>query len=497
MATRMKGERKSNVKINKPSSSSSKSRHGFLSFMSNAIFGQSIGSIILTAILIAVAAYGYFFLLKASSPMKNLMNADDEQLKDLFFGEKPYMIHCADTTEKLPKSFTDLHLIKGNKIRFAYLNCSHILPSGKSIWERFKLKSEWKPTYFGIAPWIKPIQVHPTQMKDTQALKKFIDEELAPKATVVKSDKALWQHCNFQKNIVYDDRDISETCILILKGSKFTSMQYQLEQRLVEKYPKVKFASADATKLRLSFEDLDTLPADHFAMKLHALRNGTHSMSMVHPATWDYLNTFVSQASISPLYDYTGEGQTPFQLMKIKDLQAKKQREEQRKFKNAEAQEKKKQKKSTSSTNTATGRKPKTAPRAASPTATTKTTTHKPSSSSSSKKQVNNEDENDLEVDEDDDETETAEEESESEKDSADDVEDSGSSQKSKEDTITEQLKRERARREEMERLEKEYLFESVDDINESETGSGDVEESNDDSTEEELILDEDSVIEL
>ena len=61
-------------------------------------------------------------------------------------------------------------------------------------------------------------------------------------------------------------------------------------------------------------EDAESLP-DSFAMKIHALRNGTHHMSMVNPVTWDYLSTFVSHAV--PLYDFDGDGAAPVKLKKV------------------------------------------------------------------------------------------------------------------------------------------------------------------------------------
>lgn len=314
----------------------SNSSSGFLSTLFAAIFGKTLSRQVGTVVAVAVAIFAYVLYSSGSGAIRDLSNADPEVLKDAFFGEKPHLFYCergngGNKVGTIPKIFSDLNVIKGNKINFASVNCSQVLPSGKDIWDRFKLKKEWKPTIFGTAPWTKAIQAHPTNLKDVTALKKFVDDELSAKATVVKSDKQLWQHCAFQKNLIYDDRDISDTCFVIVKGSKFVNSNFLLEQRLVQQYPRSKFASVDANKHRLSFEDADALPADHFAMKIHALRNGTHYMTMVNPTTWDYMNAFVSSALASPLYDFSGEGNAPLALMKLKDLQAKKLRAEKKK----------------------------------------------------------------------------------------------------------------------------------------------------------------------
>ena len=59
------------------------------------------------------------------------------------------------------------------------------------------------------------------------------------------------------------------------------------------------------------------MPADSFALKVHALRNGTHSMSMVNPVTWDYTSTFVGHAMGTPLYDFEGEASVPIGIKKL------------------------------------------------------------------------------------------------------------------------------------------------------------------------------------
>jgi hypothetical protein len=340
-------ERKSNVRIKKvdPKDTSS----GWISSVAAVLFGKSLFRQAATAAVILAIIFGVILYRSTSQAIKNLVNADPDSLKDAFFGNKPHLFVCDrelgnNKIGTIPAIFSDLNVIKGNTISFATVNCSQVLPSGKTIMERFKLKKEWKPTIFGTAPWTKPIQAQPSALANVQSLKKFAEDSLAPKATVVKSDKHLWQHCAFAKNLVYDDRDISETCVLLVKGSKFSSTTAQLEQRLVQSYPQVKFAMVDASKLRMTFEDPDGMPPDYFALKVHALRNGTHFQSMVHPITWDYLNTFVSSAVAAPLYDYQGDSSETVHLMKLKDLRVIKERKAKRRAAQDQAKEKKRPK---------------------------------------------------------------------------------------------------------------------------------------------------------
>ena len=70
------------------------------------------------------------------------------------------------------------------------------------------------------------------------------------------------------------------------------------------------------TKFLIAFEDPQILPASMFEMKVHALRNSTHYMSMENPLTWDYVSMFISQAISSPSYSFTGDSKQPVKLIK-------------------------------------------------------------------------------------------------------------------------------------------------------------------------------------
>lgn len=271
---------------------------------------------------VAVAVVAVVFSLTVwqagSGGIQNLINTDSETLKSVLLGDKPFLFYChrGGKAEVTPPIFSQLNSMKGSKVGFGILNCSQVMPSGKSIMDRFGLKKEWRPTIFATAPWMKPKQIPPPQMKDITVLKKYVDQILAPRATEIMTDKDLRSHCGFSRNITFDDRSVGETCIMLLKGKRHSKKQTEMEEWLIKAYPRVKMASIDAQKRRLSFEDAAALPAQDFALKVHAIRNGTHSLTMVNPVTWDYLNTFVSTAIGTPLYSYDGDGAVPITLAK-------------------------------------------------------------------------------------------------------------------------------------------------------------------------------------
>ena len=216
---------------------------------------------------------------KSTRAIQNLVNVDIEDVKNALVSDTPYIFYCdRNGNDRLPGIFTDLHLIKGSKISFAAVNCSQVLPSGKNIWDRFKLRKEIRPTIFGTAPWMKPKQAEVQHLKDTAALQKFVDTRMVPQATPIHSDKELQKFCGFDRNLATDENNVGETCLVIVKGTRFTKAQTDLIQKVVLKHPKVKIAQIDATKNRLSVENTEAMPADAFAIKIHALRY-THTLT--------------------------------------------------------------------------------------------------------------------------------------------------------------------------------------------------------------------------
>ena len=255
----------------------------------------------------------------SSNAIQNLVNANPEALKTAFMGDTPYLFYChrGNKDEKVPQIFTDLNGMKGSKMGFALVNCSQVLSSGKTIWDRFKLKQEIRPTIFETAPWAKPQQATKRELKDVTALKKFVEHTMAPKGVEVFSEKDLMKHCGFaNKTAVADVHSRGETCFVLIKGTQYSKFHADLEERIVRNNPKLRIATIDAVKKRLSFEDPELLPASMFALKIHALRNSTHHMSMVNPLTWDYVSTFISQAVSTPSYSYSGDHKSPIKLMK-------------------------------------------------------------------------------------------------------------------------------------------------------------------------------------
>eukprot|EP01031_Cornospumella_fuschlensis_P036901 gene36901-44768_t len=120
---------------------------GWLGFGKEGNFFGSLGNILKVIGAIAVAAFAYVISKQSRSAIRNLINAEEAVLKDAIFGDMPHMFFCDRGTpgnpSPVPAIFSELNLQRGSKMGFAVVNCSQILPSGKAIWDRFKLKREW------------------------------------------------------------------------------------------------------------------------------------------------------------------------------------------------------------------------------------------------------------------------------------------------------------------------------------------------------------------
>lgn len=275
-------------------------------FVRIALENQS--RIIQVAAALVSVILGVIIYRGSSGGVQNLENASNEVLSAAFFSKTPYMFFCnrggANNFEGIPTAMSDLHSIDGSKLGFAVLNCSQVLPSGKTIWNRFGIKKDWKPTVFATTPWSKAIQVPPIDLKDVASLRRFVETSLSPQSTAIINEKHFTKHCAK-----------APTCFVIVKGIKYSKDDAAIEEKLVLAYPSLPIGSLIGITKRLSFEDVSNLPADQFSMKVHALRNGTHYLSMTYPTSWENVRSFVEYALKAPLSKYFSDEGLPVKLI--------------------------------------------------------------------------------------------------------------------------------------------------------------------------------------
>lgn len=99
-----------------------------------------------------------------------------------------------------------------------------------------------------------------------------------------------------------------------MRGTQFDSSHAALEEQLVRKYSRNRFVNVMGSKRRLSFEDVDEHPHQQFALRIYALRNGTHYHSMDSSPSWSYLDSAAKQALSVPVSKYV-EAPEPIRLI--------------------------------------------------------------------------------------------------------------------------------------------------------------------------------------
>ena len=280
----------------------------------STIFEKYFSFQIVIGVVIVLAAI--YVAIKANlAGIKNMISADYEVIKAAMTGDVPYLFYCnrGGKEDIYPIIFTEANTKLGSKFGFASLNCSKVLPSGKSIFDRFKLETSWRPCIFSTAPWFgsKAIQATPNHMRDSKSFTAFIEKHLYPKAREIGTDSELKKVCGFSKpkdpeaEPTSEMSSIKNTCIVIVTGGRYSKTHADLEERMIRHVPRAKIVKLDGSKKRLSMEDVEAFPADSFAMKIYTLREGTHYLEMTNPVTWDYLNTFLSYSFATPLNAYS------------------------------------------------------------------------------------------------------------------------------------------------------------------------------------------------
>ena len=146
---------------------------------------------------------------------------------------------------------------------------------------------------FATAPWTAGrVQVPPAQLSG-QALHiaSYLSSALAPREKRVSSDKEFQEICGAEES--GDER----TCILALKGPLYSETQQDTMGGLVKYFHKSTLAIVSVdTKVRWLSVESSSIMSRKFAMRLYAIRNGTHYMSLAASPTPGNALEFVQNA---------------------------------------------------------------------------------------------------------------------------------------------------------------------------------------------------------
>ena len=159
-------------------------------------------------VIIIIIVVAYVWQSRGTLEMKNLSNVEIDILKEHIFGDTPHLFYCDRRSNSGKKAFVDLHSEYKGKIGFATVNCSQVLPSGVTLWEKFKLKREWRPAVFATAPWMRLKQVPVHVVNNKVNLRRFIDQGMRPQAKFVANTADFVKNCGFSSGN-------SSTCMVV------------------------------------------------------------------------------------------------------------------------------------------------------------------------------------------------------------------------------------------------------------------------------------------
>jgi len=117
---------------------------------------------ILTAVgLIVVAMFASAFVQFSYSDQHiyQIRTSDTILMHKVFKSGEPWTVLCSKPDDILPKLFDKASKKLVGKSFIGVLDCSEILGSGKSVYERFNIRRDITPTIFTVANGEKPKQV--------------------------------------------------------------------------------------------------------------------------------------------------------------------------------------------------------------------------------------------------------------------------------------------------------------------------------------------------
>jgi hypothetical protein len=142
---------------------------------------------------------------------------DELALRELFFGEgegKNYAALChtppssGPNGKSLPISsvFQDAKGEGSIKAEFVLVDCTHVLPSGKTIADRFELDLSKRPSIFLSGKIGAPKQIPEKHLKTGKMLVRALKHKLEPHASIIQNTKHLKECLN------------QDFCVVFLKG---------------------------------------------------------------------------------------------------------------------------------------------------------------------------------------------------------------------------------------------------------------------------------------
>jgi len=172
--------------------------------------------------------------------MQRIDTGNEKQMKEVFFGGNPWLIFCTNKTvpdAKITKLLTKTRKKLGDEFSLGVLDCTNKLPSGNTIFERFKIKPSKSSQALVLAVNGKTKQIPKEKATTASALKAFVKKKSKVRVANVRKQKAWEKYCMNQRVCgalvvgTYEDRTIQNLANLH-RGVQFVVVNasyYKLE----------------------------------------------------------------------------------------------------------------------------------------------------------------------------------------------------------------------------------------------------------------------------
>jgi len=203
-----------------------------------------------------------------------------DEMQFVFFGGLPHLVLCSESRKALTKegvmreTFIQAGglLAEQNVAKIASVNCSSVLPSGKSIYERLRLNETRAPVLFLAQGGDRPIQLEPTLLRDPDAKGKKTKKRSAKAKQednkVAKFDKGrdLASHVKEKVSKRYSLKTITNTedlnkqcvdrrqCALFLGLGRLSEPVHNFVARMRTNFPLLRWVYLDREKYKLNVE---------------------------------------------------------------------------------------------------------------------------------------------------------------------------------------------------------------------------------------------------
>eukprot|EP00735_Rhodelphis_limneticus_P001224 TRINITY_DN11803_c0_g1::TRINITY_DN11803_c0_g1_i1::g.11559::m.11559 TRINITY_DN11803_c0_g1::TRINITY_DN11803_c0_g1_i1::g.11559 ORF type:complete len:500 (+),score=166.75,Adeno_terminal/PF02459.10/0.004,DDHD/PF02862.12/3.9,Neur_chan_memb/PF02932.11/42,Neur_chan_memb/PF02932.11/39,Ycf1/PF05758.7/5.3e+02,Ycf1/PF05758.7/3.2,DUF607/PF04678.8/4.2e+03,DUF607/PF04678.8/13 TRINITY_DN11803_c0_g1_i1:38-1501(+) len=194
--------------------------------------------------------------LRQQSSIMHLDVADKEQLKEVFYGGLPHVVHCAKDSDRVHRVFEEAaSVLKVSGVMPVTLDCEAPLPSGQSTRERFFPKDRKNTkdddasavTLFTVADGGSP-RIFTLKLDTKSTSEEFVDyvvKRTAASVTVLKEGKDLKSACLSRKN-----------CVLVVPAAPLGAGSEELTalEKVAAKNRGVSFVQVPLSQFKLNIE---------------------------------------------------------------------------------------------------------------------------------------------------------------------------------------------------------------------------------------------------